>query len=62
MLFDEYGQKFSLYACRRTFITFQLMTGRVTPYDMAIQCGTSTAMIEKHYSHLRSFWIADRMG
>ena len=46
------GYERSLYSLRHTYITNQLLEG--VPIDIiASQCGTSTAMIEQHYSHVK---------
>ncbi|WP_172591535.1 tyrosine-type recombinase/integrase [Shewanella xiamenensis] len=41
----------SLYSLRHSYITWQLLAG-VNMEVLAKQCGTSVAMIEKHYSHV----------
>jgi integrase len=45
------GGKRTLYSLRHTYIT-HLLLDRVPPSVIAKQCGTSTAMIELHYSHI----------
>ena len=41
----------TLYSLRHTYITWQLLNG--TSIDVITrQCGTSTEMIEQHYSHV----------
>ncbi|HEY8099912.1 MAG TPA: tyrosine-type recombinase/integrase [Burkholderiaceae bacterium] len=45
--------KRTLYSLRHTYITMKLLEG-VPAAVIAKQCGTSTAMIELHYSHLTS--------
>jgi integrase len=47
------GGKRSLYSLRHTYITLKLREG-VSPAVIAKQCGTSTAMIDLHYSHITS--------
>ncbi|XNS97136.1 tyrosine-type recombinase/integrase [Vibrio cyclitrophicus] len=42
---------YTLYSCRHTYITKQLVKG-VDAYLVATQCGTSVEMIQKHYSKL----------
>ena len=44
------------YATRHTFISLTLMAGRVKIKRLADYCGTSIAMIEKHYAR----WMAER--
>ncbi len=45
------GGKRTLYSLRHTYITLKMLEG-VPPAVIAKQCGTSTAMIDLHYSHL----------
>jgi len=42
----------SLYSLRHTYITWQLLSRHLRIDVLARQCGTSTAMIEQHYSHV----------
>ncbi|GAC13731.1 tyrosine-type recombinase/integrase [Aliiglaciecola lipolytica] len=42
----------TLYSLRHTYITWQLLNGQ-TMDVIAKQCGTSVAMIEQHYSHVK---------
>jgi integrase len=42
----------TLYSLRHSYITWQLMTGKVSMEILAKQCGTSVQMIEQHYSHV----------
>ncbi|PML48757.1 hypothetical protein BCT76_09705 [Vibrio tasmaniensis] len=42
---------YTLYSCRHTYITKQLVEG-TDIYLVATQCGTSVEMIQKHYSKL----------
>ena len=47
------GQNRTLYSLRHTYATFSLTYKRgVDIYLLATQMGTSTLMIERHYSHL----------
>ena len=51
----------TLYSLRHTYITWQLLNG--TSMDViARQCGTSTAMIEQHYSHVKPEMFADALS
>ena len=51
----------TLYSLRHTYITWQLLAG--TSMDViAKQCGTSVAMIEQHYSHVRPEMFADELS
>jgi len=42
----------TLYSLRHTYITWQLLSRHLRMDVLARQCGTSTAMIEQHYSHV----------
>ncbi len=42
----------TLYSLRHSYITWQLMSGKVSIEVLAKQCGTSITMIEQHYSHV----------
>lgn len=42
----------TLYSLRHTYITWELMSQRVSIDVLAKQCGTSISMIEQHYSHV----------
>ena len=46
------GQKRTLYSFRYTYPTFALLNDGMDIHTLAIQMGTSIAMIERHYSHL----------
>lgn len=50
---DTQGRKLTIYCLRHTYITFRLKEN-VGIYQLASNCGTSVAMIEKYYSHARS--------
>jgi integrase len=43
---------YSLYSCRHTYITMQILDG-VDALKIAENCGTSLAMIQRHYGHLK---------
>jgi len=50
-----------LYSLRHTYITWQLLNG--TSMDVITrQCGTSTEMIEQHYSHVKPEMFADALS
>ncbi len=57
---DNLGRKFSLYSCRHTYATNQLLRG-VSVYTLAEQMGTSVQMIEQHYGHLTPELAADEI-
>ena len=42
----------TLYSLRHSYITWQLLRRDLRIDILAKQCGTSTAMIEQHYSHV----------
>ncbi len=46
------GQNRTLYSLRRTYATFALLNYGTDKHTLAIQMGTSIAMIERHYCHL----------
>ena len=46
------GQNRTLYSYRHTYATFALLNDGMDIHTLAIQMGTSIAMIERHYSHL----------
>ncbi len=54
------GGKRTLYSVRHTYIT-NLILDRVPPAVIAKQCGTSTAMIEMHYSHITPLMYAKEL-
>lgn len=51
------GEERTLYSCRHTFITQQLLKG-VAIYTVANQCGNSVKMIEDHYSKVKPLMSA----
>lgn len=48
---SRYGKR-TLYSLRHSFITWELVSQKVTIDVLARQCGTSIEMIERHYSHV----------
>lgn len=54
------GGKRTLYSLRHTYITHRLLE-RVSASVIAKQCGTSTAMIETHYSHVTPLMYAKEL-
>jgi integrase len=52
VVFDSDGKKHTLYSLRHHYITERLREG-IPIYDLASNCGTSVAMIEKYYSDAR---------
>lgn len=55
------GGKRTLYSLRHTYIT-HLLLDRVPASVIAKQCGTSTAMIEMHYSHITPLMYAKELA
>lgn len=51
------GEERSLYSCRHTYITQQLLKG-VSIYTIANQCGNSVKMIEDYYSKVKPLMSA----
>lgn len=51
------GEERSLYSCRHTYITLQLMRG-TSIYTIANQCGNSVKMIEDYYSKIKPLMSA----
>ena len=46
------SQRRVLYSLRHSYATIALQIDKVEIHTLAVQMGTSVAMIEKHYSHL----------
>lgn len=52
LLKDRHGRIRTIYSLRHTYATLRLLHGDVPIDDLARNMGTSTSMIEKHYSHV----------
>lgn len=52
------GEERTLYSCRHTYITNQLLKG-TSIYTIANQCGNSVKMIEEYYSKVKPLMSAD---
>ena len=61
LLYDEFGKARTLYSCRHTYATFRLLYKKVPVHTLAVNMGTSLAMIEKHYSHLTARLAVDQL-
>jgi integrase len=61
LLKDEAGRNRSLYSLRHTYATFALAEG-VDIHTLARQMGTSTLMIERHYSKLTPMMAAEKLA
>lgn len=58
---DSHHGPRTLYSLRHTYITWQLLAGNSVDV-IAKQCGTSVAMIEQHYSHVKPEMFADKLS
>ena len=54
LLKDQFGKNRSLYSLRHLYATFALQQNRVSHHQLAVQMGTSIAMIEKYYSNVNT--------
>jgi len=57
---DADSKKYTLYCLRHFYITERLREG-IAIYEIASNCGTSVAMIEKYYSDARPTDFMDRL-
>jgi integrase len=57
LLTNQHGEKRPLYSLRHTYATYQILSG-VDMATLAVQMGTSIAMLEKHYSKLKPYMKA----
>lgn len=62
LLEDKHGDRRTLYSLRHTYATSRIVVDKVPVHHLAVQMGTSVAMIEKHYSHLKPYMNADMFG
>jgi integrase len=58
---DATGKNRTLYSLRHTYATFALAEG-VDIHTLARQMGTSTLMIERHYSKLTPMMAAEKLA
>ena len=58
---DATGKNRTLYSIRHTYATFALAEG-VDIHTLARQMGTSTLMIERHYSKLTPMMAAEKLA
>jgi len=62
LLYDpDSGLRRSLYSLRHTYATRQILRG-IDLHVLALQMGTSIAMLERHYSHLEPIKAASRLA
>lgn len=52
LLYDRNGQKRTLYSCRHSYATWQIVYRGVDHPTLAKNMGTSITMLEQHYSKL----------
>jgi integrase len=62
LLEDKQGNHRTLYSLRHTYATMRLVKDKVPMHDIAKQMGTSIAMLEKHYSHLKPIMVAELLA
>lgn len=62
LLKDPHGQDRTLYSLRHTYATLRLSDGDLTTHQLSKQMGTSTAMMDKHYSHIEPVMIAEKLA
>ena len=53
------GRGYTTYTFRHTYINFQLLEG-ASVEDVAINCGNSIEVIQKHYSHIKPLILAEQ--
>lgn len=53
------GDAYTLYALRHTYATKRLSEGGLSTHVVARNMGTSTPMLDKHYSHITALLAAD---
>ena len=58
--YDHLGRQRDAYSLRHYYATQRLLS-RVSVYTLAENMGTSVAMIEKHYGHLKPELAADEL-
>lgn len=59
LLKDKQGDSHSLYSLRHMYATTRIVIDKLDIHTLAVQMGTSVAIIEKHYSHLTAAMAAD---
>ena len=58
--YDDKGDQRDAYSFRHYYATQRLLKG-ISVYTLAENMGTSVAMIEKHYGHLKPEMAADEL-
>lgn len=62
LLYSSDEKERTLYSLRHTYATRKLIHNEVSVYELAIQMGTSVAMIEKHYGHVKASQLASKFN
>jgi integrase len=62
LLKDPHGENRTLYSLRHMYATMRIVEDGISYGELSTQMGTSVAMIEKHYSHLKPIMIADKLA
>ena len=62
LLKDQHGEDRTLYSLRHTYATMRLNDGDVTTHQLGKQMGTSTKMMDLHYSHHEPVMIAEKLA
>jgi integrase len=60
-LYDKRGQHRTLYSLRHSFATMIILDKGTNVHLLARHMGTSTAMIDKFYSHVQSKHKAEKL-
>ena len=60
LLYDEFGRKRSAGSFRSQYITNALLNSELTPIQIAVNCGTSVEVIDKHYNRLQSVHMPEK--
>ena len=56
------NQQRTLYSLRHTYATLSLMDGQMDMHTLAMQMGTSIALLEQHYSKMTATMAAERLA
>jgi integrase len=62
LLKDQHGENRTLYSLRHMYATMRIVEDGISYDELSTQMGTSVAMIEKHYSHLKPIMIAEKLA
>jgi integrase len=62
LLKDPHGENRTLYSLRHMYATMRIVEDGISAHELATQMGTSVAMIERFYSHLKPIMIADKLA